>query len=919
MATGPGKRRDILVAIEQSAGGARTWGALLLGWILARNLLEGILERPHQLGFDWRGDVSFAMVFLHFPIFYLAVFLLVALWLHLLSGRPLPAVSRVVAVGFGLLLIAPPFDALLSGGRGYDLRYTLGFGSSLRHFWTPGDGFQAISPGQRIEVVCAMVASGFYVFLSRRACRRETAGSSTPGSVGVRPRTGLGVLAWAGLAAAGVFVLVGFLGAWPALFARLTLPAGAGAEQAFTRLFRMQGLVAEESRRLALVTVIPALAALILFLWRTDALRFTTWMRRLRWTRFAHYTGLSLAGVYLGSLVYGEYMPGVFRNPVDYVAAGVLWAALAAAYLAALAWNDLHDRDADRINDPHSPLVNGRLTEGAVSATGTVSAFVALFLALCVGYAPFLLMIVCLFLAWVYSAPPLRLKRWPIVATLALAVLSLLSAAIGFSLFAQEMTPLVFPRRIACLLLLGITLGFCAKDIKDAQGDRETGVVTLATLMRERPARVVAAALVAAAYLQVLAFLPLGALFAGVVVASATAGAIVTLRARRPDRLLLAAFVVFSLLMLLFLSRHPGPLRERVPADLRELHGETRDIEERIREARLLGREKLEDPLGEWIEKALALIPAVEAESPPERGVTPWRERLYWARAQIAEPRAAGEDLALLTGQRPLRAAYWDARIAAASRAGDAAAARDACTRALALGVRPGDALRNRAALALAEGASRPAGEARASVIPDPARDLAGAFLCGQREALCWVLLGDLLQQRGDAQSARQAYEQAVARDPETPEAWSGLGSAAHAAGELAAAEWAFARALALTPQDPWVLNNLGVVLRDRNRLDEALARFRAAQALAPQLFEPVYNLGITYAMQGRTAEALQWLAQAQAMRPRFAPVEDALDRLKSNPRSTPRPRQTHTTGRTGRHASRALRATATRRGPATA
>jgi 4-hydroxybenzoate polyprenyltransferase len=546
---------------------------------------------------------------------------------------------------------------------------------------------------------------------------------------------------------------------------------------------------------------------------------------------------------------------------------------MVAAFLAALLWNDLHDREADRINEPGRRRALGVLSDPEARSLAFVAASLALFLALAVGYAPFLLMTAVLLLAWLYSAPPVRTKRWPGAATLTLGLLSLLSLACGYSLYAQEMTLSVLPWRLGGYLLIGVTLGFTAKDLKDAAGDRATGVRTLATLLPERTARGVTAALVAIGYLLGPIFLPLGAAFTILSILFAAASVGVTLRRRRPDRVLLAGFLIFAVLCLGFLTQRPAILRERAPAPLREWQAQLRAAEEDVRlvrvceedavAARAMGDPPPRASIATVLDRLLALVPAVGAAAPME-------ERARWAHAQVAAWPAAIEDFGALIRLRPSLAEYWDGVLAAASREGNPVAALGICLTAIDNRVRPGDFFRNRAAAAIAAG----------SAGPPAARDLAAAFSFGQREPLCWVLFGDLALRRGDPATAADAYAHAAEREPRLAEAWAGMGAARHARGDLAGALDAFARARALAPRDPWIISNEGVVLRDANRIEEARERFAQAHAIAPDLFEPLFNLGLTCERLGRREDARRWYDMARRVRPDFAPLEEALHRL---------------------------------------
>ncbi len=863
---------------------------LLLAWILARNLIEGVLEPPYQLGFDWREAVSFPMVFLHFPLYYLALFGGVVLWVHLLTRRSLARVSGAIAAGFVVLLVAPIADALASGGRGYDLGYLLGFGSVLWRFWDPTAAVASVSPGQRMEIVLGCLLLAAYVLVLARA-RGWSAARALPV-----------VLA----SAAGLFLWAAFLGAWPSLLAWVAYPAR-GIEAAYLEAYRGFGLVSDESRRHALALAVLLLPVAALFVWRLDPRAFRAHLRAMPWSRLAHYTGLAPAGAYLGWLVYREHMPAAFANPLDWVAVLVVWSALVGAFLAALWWNQRWDEKADRLNRHRSPLVEGGIDPAALARAAWGAAAAALLLALLVSYQAFLLMIPCLILCRLYSAPPVRLKRWPLVATLTLGVLSLISCTIGFSLFGQEMTPRVFPSRVAWLLVAGITLGFTAKDLKDADGDRRTGVVTLATLLGPRWGRGVIGVLVVAGYALAPLCLPLGSVYLLLTGLAAAISLWLLWRRPRPDTALLQVYLVFAVVTLAALTLAPEQTTLRRlssagfggPSGAVELHASVRLLEERTRLFRMQrddepvpaalpdGQALVGQEAGRMLEQMVGPLPRGEDERPPQAATRdavgqaadePWRERLSWIQAQAnpADDRGVDARLAWLMERRPLCAAYRERALARAVERGRYEDALALATAGLELGVRPGDFLRHRVAAAVAMG------RARGRWDPERLRDeLRGARRFGSEPIALEVLSGDMAASLGETAQALDHYWRALDHDPEHAEAWAGLGETLHARGDRVGAVAALEKAARLAPQDPWILNNLGVARRDAGQLFEALTPLRQAQRLAPEMFEPAFNLAVVYARMGQWDRAREQLQRAHAIRPGFPGVERALQDLR--------------------------------------
>jgi len=123
-----------------------------------------------------------------------------------------------------------------------------------------------------------------------------------------------------------------------------------------------------------------------------------------------------------------------------------------------------------------------------------------------------------------------------------------------------------------------------------------------------------------------------------------------------------------------------------------------------------------------------------------------------------------------------------------------------------------------------------------------------------------WYRLGCELEET-DAEQAREAYVQALAREPAHPDAHLNLGRLLHEGDDPAAAEAHYRAALAARPADATAGFNLGVALEDLGRLDEAAARYRAVLEADPDYADAHYNLaGIAIKLDHR-AEAIRHLS----------------------------------------------------------
>jgi len=112
-------------------------------------------------------------------------------------------------------------------------------------------------------------------------------------------------------------------------------------------------------------------------------------------------------------------------------------------------------------------------------------------------------MLLVLGISTLYSAPPFRLKRIPVLASFILALCSALVCLSGYVLFSDDYSFNGFPPRILFAVLVALTLGSPVIDMKDIRGDRIAGSFTLPVLLGEKTGKRVVGFLVMLAYISV--------------------------------------------------------------------------------------------------------------------------------------------------------------------------------------------------------------------------------------------------------------------------------------------------------------------------------------------------------------------------------------------------------------------------------
>jgi 4-hydroxybenzoate polyprenyltransferase len=216
--------------------------------------------------------------------------------------------------------------------------------------------------------------------------------------------------------------------------------------------------------------------------------------------RTAYYLGM----IVLGVIIAEKLGPAsAFTSWVDFVLFLVLLLAYFSAFLFAVGMNDLADVKIDRISNSHRPLPSGILREADIANSNVFFLTSSLIGGFISGYWTLFAIAVFTAAYYIYSAPPLRLKRIPFISTFLIAIATLGTLMAGFYFADANKLVSDFPIRLVALILICITLAVNFKDIKDVAGDRADNVWTIPVIFGEERGKQIVGILLAAAFLAV--------------------------------------------------------------------------------------------------------------------------------------------------------------------------------------------------------------------------------------------------------------------------------------------------------------------------------------------------------------------------------------------------------------------------------
>ena len=170
--------------------------------------------------------------------------------------------------------------------------------------------------------------------------------------------------------------------------------------------------------------------------------------------------------------------------------------------------NQLEDVEIDRVNKPYLPIAAGDMTRKQGRVLVAAAGIVPVVLALTQGPLELGAVLAGLAVGTAYSVPPLRLKRFPALASLSIS--GVRSVVVNLGVFAHFGTPI--PAPVWALTLFVVPFAFAIailKDVPDIEGDRRFRVMTFSVRMGARRVFEIGLAALVAAYVGMAAIGPL--------------------------------------------------------------------------------------------------------------------------------------------------------------------------------------------------------------------------------------------------------------------------------------------------------------------------------------------------------------------------------------------------------------------------
>jgi 4-hydroxybenzoate polyprenyltransferase len=467
--------------------------AAFLSIIFLRVFIEQFVAKSSPLTFD-----QIIIEYIHNLYFFLISFLMIWIFLSLLLKINPAKLAYIFSLAAILIIFPPLIDMVKTQGQVFWSFYILSSVADLKiQFLTVFGHLPSgiVYFGTRIVFIAAIIfITGLVYFKTKNPIK-------------------------ALITAFAAYVILFFMGSFPSIFSYFYYPIiekkNIGEIQAFNiaQLFgtpqKLFGITPMDFKysfayKLDLIYFMFLMLLFTILFYMISRQKFWAVLKNFRYPQIIFHTGLYLAGAGLAFLRYPQNLE---LNIFSLLTVAVLAVSVWLAWKASVVLNDVIDLKIDKISNSWRPLPKEIFSQNDYIQFGLACFLLSLLGGITVGTKFFVLLLAYQVIAWFYSAPPFRLKRFPLVATLASSLALLMVFFLGYILVSDGQTIATLQARIIFLLLITYTLSIPAKDFKDIEGDRKDGVWTVPVIFGEKKAKLIIASAIFVSFMSSVFFI----------------------------------------------------------------------------------------------------------------------------------------------------------------------------------------------------------------------------------------------------------------------------------------------------------------------------------------------------------------------------------------------------------------------------
>jgi 4-hydroxybenzoate polyprenyltransferase len=494
------------------------------------------------------GGFTAWFVIVNFLMYYTGVLVLLTVFVSLITKQKSSAIYSYLVLLFPVIITAPLFDLLFSWGSGACMAYLGDHGLFLiKDFFTffGPTHLCGITLGIRLEVLLVLVGVGLLVYRLTKNFWK-TAGAVI-GSYGI---------IFANLAASGIILTLAkgfgptniniFFGT---MFHQSLVPTLHSYITTTNPLIQNYVTSAIFMGRLSWILT---LVGIICVFYLENKLAFKAYFKDIRIARILYYTLLAVFGMSIAYRI-GAYT-AIPHTLVDVFGFIIFFASIALNFTFAATTNDIVDQPIDALSNTHRPLVTGALSAESYRSIALVLGGMITTGSLLINYHVFVCTLVFHVCFYLYSFPPLRLKRHFLPGGILLAIAGVATSMSGYAFLSIDPGFDSFPLKLATALFVFLFLIVHIRDFKDIEGDTHAGIQTLPVVFGEKKARIIIGVLVLVVGLLAATHLYRFFEFFGLAVGAISAAFCVVMVSHKVDeRIPFLLFYILAVLAIIFI------------------------------------------------------------------------------------------------------------------------------------------------------------------------------------------------------------------------------------------------------------------------------------------------------------------------------------------------------------------------------
>jgi len=409
--------------------------------ILLRNFIEVFSDN----------EIISLLYVAHYSLFYLALALSIILLFRFSLKIEIIKIIKVVFPAFIFLVMAPLLDMLLSPGNSYDMSYLLPgiHDNILLRFFTFFGEFSniGITPGMKIEIFTILLMAGIYFYSKTLKILKSIFYTFL------------------------LYIIIFSFVAMPFLIKSILFTNLVPHENFETLIIDFY---------LLLIFVFGIISAYYI-----NKDYFLILLRDMRFFRLLHYELMFILGIAI-SLSHYE-LSFLASDLFSYILASI---SVSFAWIFSIMSNNIADYKIDAISNRERPLFNNIIDHKKYENISWVFLILSLVYAYAVDDKVFFLISIFIGSYYIYSMPPLRIKRMPLLSKAFIALNSLIILILGFSITTGAPI-LIFKYSFMPIFLIGFTFILNFIDIKDYEGDKSEGVLTLPVILGLKRSKII--------------------------------------------------------------------------------------------------------------------------------------------------------------------------------------------------------------------------------------------------------------------------------------------------------------------------------------------------------------------------------------------------------------------------------------------